>query len=91
MCQFCAKARNRVENKTVGFLPKWSLQSNRKGCNKQIITIKIMCYEKRNVGCPEGIQKGLYMSVGQSLQIHGAWDKFNHRQLFWPAPCLKST
>ena len=52
MCQFCAKARDRVENKTVGFLPKWSLQSNRKGCNKQIITIKIMCYGGRSKMAP---------------------------------------
>lgn len=29
--------------------------------------------------------------VGQGLPIPGARDKFNHRQLSWPAPCFQIT
>lgn len=42
--------------------------------------------QKGKCGWQETLWKGLYMSVGQRLQIHGAWDKLNYRQLLWPAP-----
>lgn len=45
----------------------------------------MVCSEKGDVRCQESLlpERELDLSVGQRLQIPGARDKFNHRQLFW--------